>query len=760
MTARHRLWLCAWVVGFSVATACLLLGFKHRAVLDGLQRARLQLVATEVSATIERSLTFGMALAEIPMLPGFLQSQRGTDPLIDSIEITDPTGRVLYATGASRGEAAEAATARNAFGLVVAHVAVRFSTQELDRATARFARSLAPWAAAIFAAMTAILFLALRASDSAMARLPPASRWRTLGLLALMATGTCAAILATAAVAHRELQRELPSEALRKAEAIGRSIDALATKAMRWGLPLERLPGIDELLSGVERKNPEIGSIAMRSGERVIASHGTQPAAAERRAIQLPLTTAGDPAVLEIALDPSWVARLLREMALDLAVIVVVAVVISVELVLYLARRAAGANAGPQAAADSTPANILGAMRAPFFLFLLSEDLSRSFLPLFARSLPPGAMDLPAHLVTSLPITLFMLIVALSQPSLGTWSERIGRRRAFLGGAVLGAAAQLLSANAGSLTELLAWRSAAGLAWAVAFVAAQGFVIDHTDRSTRTRGLASFVGIIMASLICGPSIGGLLADGLGPRWTFAIAAALAAAGGLLAWRDIPRGRPAAVAKPAGLRGYVAAVANPRFASLLLLAAIPAKIIVIAFCFYLLPLYVAQEGHSAATAGRIIMLYSVMMVLLVPVSAELVERVERATRRRPHAAFVAGGLALSGLAGISMLLPLGLAGAAALALLLGVAQAMSIAPQSAMVPEATGPDMQRVGESAIYGVYRLVERLGNAAGPVIAAYLVVASGFQAAFATIGVGVLVSGIAFYAIFRYTMKRAPRS
>jgi sugar phosphate permease len=98
----------------------------------------------------------------------------------------------------------------------------------------------------------------------------------------------------------------------------------------------------------------------------------------------------------------------------------------------------------------------------------------------------------------------------------------------------------------------------------------------------------------------------------------------------------------------------------------------------------------------------------------------------------------------------MLRPVGLAGAAALVLLLGIAQAASIAPQAAMVGDIHAGRSGRLGESAIYGVYRLVERLGNAMGPLIAAFLVQAAGFGGAFATIGIAVLVCGVVFYVIF----------
>ncbi len=669
-----------------------------------------------------------------------------------------------------------------------------------------------------------------------------------LAALGAVILAVSASILACAALAYSAFDRELRPEALRKAETVGRVVDALADKAMRYQLPLQKLPGVDELFDTLEKQNPEITWMAILVDDKPVFARGQEAhgkLAGNR--VELPLITMDDPAVLEIAVDPAWVAHIFREMALDMAVILLVSLVISMELAIYLtgagdfrgvavlqntlraaaagdfrgvattsvARGEARALLGTIASAVDTLAmkraliaaaiarrwprrhgdpalreslraalarlraatreyalpagpvpdagrvdasNVLGAMRAPFFLFLFSEDLSRSFLPLFAGSLPVGPIAIPVHLVVSLPISLFMLIVALSQPTLGTWSERVGRRRAFLAGGITGAAAHLASAAAGSLTELLVLRGIAGFAWAVAFVAAQGFVIDHTDRNTRTRGLATFVGIIMAASICGPPMGGLLADGLGPRWTFFLAALLAAGATLLAWRDLPRGlAPKRALREASVRDYARALANPRFAALLALAAIPAKIIVIAFCFYLVPLYVAESGHNAAMAGRIIMLYSVMMVLGVPITTEVVERIQRARHTRPDAIFVAGGLVVSGFAGLLMLLPLGLWGATALVFLLGIAQAMSIAPQSAMVADVSADDMNRLGESAIYGVYRMVERLGNAMGPVIAAFLLQMSGFNAAFAAIGAAVLLCGIAFYATFRKATQPA---
>lgn len=431
----------------------------------------------------------------------------------------------------------------------------------------------------------------------------------------------------------------------------------------------------------------------------------------------------------------------------------------------------AGSHPGGLAEAPGSATHVLGTLRAPFFLLLLADDLSRSFIPLFAAELSVGPLKISPNLVASLPIFSFMLVVALSQPVLGGWSERIGRRKSFLAGAALAVCGHLLSAQATTLAGLLVWRSAGGAAWAIAFVAVQGYVLDRTVSHTRTAGLAAFVGIIMVSLVCGPPIGGILADGLGFRGTLGVASALTGAAFMLAWRRLPAGPSSAAGhlpKSVTANGVPSTtgkgnslgllISNRRFLLLLLLAAVPAKVILIAYCFYLVPLYVVSLGTTPAMAGRLIMLYSVVMVLLVPVMARWLVTLRSQHGREPEPGFVAAGLALSGLSGLAMALPLGLGAPLLLVVLLGLAQALSISPQAAMVAHLCEQEIEQLGQSVVYGVYRMVERFGNALGPLIAATLLELAGFQTAFVAIGGALLVCAILFSLTFLRPASSSP--
>jgi len=135
----------------------------------------------------------------------------------------------------------------------------------------------------------------------------------------------------------------------------------------------------------------------------------------------------------------------------------------------------------------------------------------------------------------------------------------------------------------------------------------------------------------------------------------------------------------------------------------------------------------------------------MMVVIVPLAASLSD----ASLRRER--YVSLGLIISGLSGLLLLLSDSFLVLFGVVFLLGLGQAMSIAAQSALVSEHCRDEIRIYGNDAVYGVYRLLERLGNALGPLVASLLVVGWGYQGAFVAISLVVLACGIAFTLLAR---------
>ena len=299
-----------------------------------------------------------------------------------------------------------------------------------------------------------------------------------------------------------------------------------------------------------------------------------------------------------------------------------------------------------------------------------------------------------------------------------------------------------------SVLDLLIWRSLCAVGYAMVFVAAQAHVLEHASASNRARSFALFVGAIMVATVCGPSIGGILADNIGERLTFGLAALLAL-GSMAAMQLLPGPGPADAERTAAraptLREIGTLLVNRNFMTVTGLAAMPAKILLTGVCFYLVPLYIVSIGSSQSVVGRILMTYAVVMVVLSPIAAALAHSRERMEW------LVAAGLLMSGL-GCALLL----AGGStpwvfATAFLIGLGQSLSIAAQSALVREHCDAEVAAMGEPAVYGVYRLLERLGNALGPMLAGALVLLFGYRTSFVAIGTMVLLCGLSFLFVTR---------
>lgn len=374
-------------------------------------------------------------------------------------------------------------------------------------------------------------------------------------------------------------------------------------------------------------------------------------------------------------------------------------------------------------------------VRLPLFVFFLAEELSRSFFPIFVRGLHLSFTGLSPEIVVSLPMMLFMLVVAFTQPLGGPWVERLGARRLMLGGALLGAVGLALTATADNLTALLAFRLLTAVGYGAVFVAGQGHVVAQTHPGNRAWGLAMFVGSVLAASICGPAIGGILADRIGYRWTFAVGSSMALLAAFLAWRLLrtASASPAAQRRPLRLRDVGVVLRNPRFLALIGLGAMPAKIILTGFLYYLAPLYLAHLGNSQSATGRIMMLYGLMMVLLTPIAARTADRVGR-----PLLFVVLGGL-LSG-AGLLGVLWSASTGMVLFGIvILGLAQAISITPQLSLVPVACAEECKAMGQVTVIGFFRLFERIGSALGPLFAAFLLRTFDYVTAIVAIGGGV---------------------
>lgn len=394
-------------------------------------------------------------------------------------------------------------------------------------------------------------------------------------------------------------------------------------------------------------------------------------------------------------------------------------------------------------------------MRVPLFLFMFAEELPRSFLPLFVARLSPADAAISDELLFGLPIALFMLAGAITVPFGGRLADRFGARRVFLAGILPAIAGYFGTFLAQGYYDLIGWRVLSGFGYGLIFIAAQAWVAENTQERSRAQDMSVFVGAVFAATICGPSIGGILAGRIGYEATFLISAALAVISGLVVYGmldETGRSRPMLRAATVG-EEWRALLSDGRLFAVTIFAAVPGKLILAGFLFYLVPLYLSELGNRQSVIGWMIMLYGVSTLLCMPFATRYADRLGR------HAAVVAVGGMLAGLGCLASLSDSAVGGASNAVMIailaLGVGHALSLASQLAIVQEVASRH-HGLGQASIIGAYRLVERAGMVLGPVVAGVLAAKFGYQGAIVGIGVIVLVS-IALYMIVM-NLSRSP--
>ncbi len=403
-----------------------------------------------------------------------------------------------------------------------------------------------------------------------------------------------------------------------------------------------------------------------------------------------------------------------------------------------LARVAARARFGSGAVEQAAPS--AATARLPLFLFVAAEQLSTSFIPLLGRDLARAGGAADPGMLAALAIAAFVTAVALATPPGGRMAARQGPRATILAGGAIAAAGFLGAALATTIWGFIIARILCGIGYALVSIACQAQMVAVAPRGRLAGTLGGFTGAVMTGAVCGTAIGAVLADRIGQGPTFLVSAALTAIVLLVAARTFPRGAGTPEAAPLGLLAEARiALRAPAFFALLLLAAVPAKLVLTGFVFYLAPIALNDLGLSQSAVGRYVMLYGFCMLPAIALGGFIADR----TRLGPAliwGAAVANGaaLALPFAAPLEVALPLAIA-------ITGLAQGLAAAPMLAAVAAAARPE-EGASAPVLLAFLRLGERFGSMLGPFAAAWMLAGAGMGQALAAIGLVSAATGLAY--------------
>lgn len=727
----------------------LLLLHKEHDLLVGITVSRIAIAADQVQATFQRSSANGLLLAESAGIRRLLPRLQAEDPGIGAIRVVATDGRLLFESG-TPGEAlgpdelASLLNSRSVWSQLPAQGPLRVGLRLADNDgdvvggvlfdvdagtlndTLQAARGAAwPRLLTTLAGVAAMLPLLLAA----------AARWGRQRAKPRLRILAAALLLAVASSLALSLQT-LPSFSERLAPALDAKARTLAgtlagrvSAALALGIPFERLSGVEAYFDDALARHPEILSLRLQGPSRsYLRERPGEPGHSVEAAVTGP---DGRPlAHLTAGTDSHVVHREMLSQTIDLAIVFLVAVVLFNET---LGAILAGDHLDPASAGRGR----LGVARLAVFLLILSEELTRAFLPLHIAGLAQAA-GVPGATAIGLPISAYMASFALLTPFAGRWAERFGTARTFAIGTALSAAGFGWALAGGGYAAFVAARCLCAAGYAIGTMAMQQHFLRAAADGGRARALALFVGAVQTAAICGAPIGGLLAEQFGAAAVFAGAAGMSLLALLVQRLDrLPPPAGAAVASPPLLKLLL----QRRILAPLLTAALPAKLALAGFLFYLAPLALQQEGFGSGSTGRAMMLYFLLVAASNPSASWLADRYgwERGLVALGGLVIGIGGLA--GLLGGAPALFVGIAS-------LGIGTGLSAAALQAMVG--------RDGPAAVV-LLRTVERLGAVIGPLLAGSLLTLAAYGGVMATLGVLVIAATLGFMLLQSQERKAA---
>ena len=390
-------------------------------------------------------------------------------------------------------------------------------------------------------------------------------------------------------------------------------------------------------------------------------------------------------------------------------------------------------------------------IRPAVFLFVFAEALTISFLPLYARDLYRPLWNISEDVVLGLPIAAFMFFLGVSLPLGGAWSDRIGRKKTFLIGAVITASGLFLTGIAPDVLWLIGFRSLSAVGYGILFMTCQGYIVDVTTQKTRAGGMAIFIAAFYGGTLCGSAIGGILAERLGFRLLFHIGALFSLLSAIFVYAFITERSKTGNAEEAVTSSgkWLQLLSNRNFLALLFFQSIPSKVCLIGLVYYVSPLFLQDLGNNQSNIGRIVMGYSLVMILFSQSASKW------ADKKGNVRLFIFWGGTISGLALMpfyfyqnNLMIILAI-------VILGLAHALSISSQAKLATQLKV--IKEVGVGGGFGVYRMLERIGNVVSPILIGILASTMGYGKSLAVIGVYTFVSSLLFLATCREGGKQS---
>ena len=619
--------------------------------------------------------------------------------------------------------------------------------------------------------------------------------------LALLLVGLCSSLVLTFLMLGNFEKILLPQFVL-KSNVIANSVRSTVADALKLGIPFESLVGMDDYLSDTLIDNSEIEFIEVKSlsgHAYTLHRNGTNQRTSNGEILEVIDADDELPGVT-IGLRGSYIQEKLQIMFGDAAVASLVALTVGFEILLFFIliwvlrpigtwvsmingfktgqtqRTLSRAVSGPfselinlthqyfQSKTNwATKANTQNAhkdwyepraydVRIVLFLFVFSEELLRSYFPIFVKEIALTNTWLTVDFAIALPIMSYMLFAGLGTLCGGAVIARLGLRNAFKWSVTISTLGLGGLAFATTVTEVIALRTACAIGYAIATVACQVYMAQSSKNDLETtKGLSTFVAAVTAASLCGAPVGAVVAELIGLHAAMLFASSMAFCSWLL-FKNLKMpvvgfNAQQKSADGSSTRKNFSELLNNRKIFIILICDVAAgKLMLAGLLFFLTPMLLIQFQFTQTSIGQFFMFYYLPLTIGNMVISRLSPNTQSKTPIMISGALLSGGGAL-------LLYWFNSAVALAVAITcLGLGQSMVLTMTSSLMLAIAKTELPHVSAANTLALARTFDRIGGIVGAALVAFLALIFNYRDTTVFLGVCVLLLGLGnFWLVLR---------
>ena len=438
--------------------------------------------------------------------------------------------------------------------------------------------------------------------------------------------------------------------------------------------------------------------------------------------------------------DEKNIDKMLLETWINIVTALVIAVFFSVEVVFLIIK----VLTEKEEQGEERMPGALSYIRQLAFLFYFASRLSASFITILAKNLNSGFFGINPNVMAGIPQsaeTLFTCVAIFVTTEILT---RKGWKLPFRAGLFLVAAGTFLSALAPNLAVFILARAIVGLGYGFCWMTLRNLALLGKNEAQQSYGFSMLNAGLYAGMNCGVSMGAILAENIGYRNVFFLAAGLT----ILCSLSITKMENQVLAVSADN----GPLENPeRKAQLLMedkievvafsVLMIAPACIAAAYLSYFLPLYFESLGRGVSDVGRAQLLYGIIIVYFGPL---LSKRLASNTRGLIRANYLynlifSTGLLLVGIFGGSLF-------AFFAVLCLGVADSFGFSAQNNYFLAI--PSVRKMGASKSLSYLSFLKKITEMMGPTFFS-IAILTGYERGAGLLGIIFLAALVLYFGI-----------